>query len=40
MLKDTAFCHLPNNLVISRVKKVMDTAAKTGINAAKTTTKK
>ena len=40
MLKDTAFCHLPNNLVISMVKKVMDTAAKTGINAAKTATKR
>ena len=40
MLTDTAFCHLPKNLLISMVKKVVHTAAKTGINAAKTATKR
>ena len=36
MLKDTAFCHLLENMVINMVKKLMDTATKTGIHAAKT----
>ena len=35
MLKDTAFCHFQENLVINMLKKLMDTATKTGIDAAK-----
>ena len=33
------FCHLQENLVISMAKKLMDTATKTGIDAAKTASK-
>ena len=40
MLKDMAFCHLQENLVINMVKKLMDTATKTGIAAAKTASSK
>ena len=40
MLKNTAFCHLPENLVINMVKKLMDTAAKTGIDPAKSPSKR
>ena len=39
MLKVMAFCHLQENLVINMVKKLMDTATKTGIEAAKTASK-
>ena len=35
-----AFCHLPENLVINMVKKLMDTATKTGIDAAETSSKR
>ena len=37
--KDTAFCCLQENLVINMVKKIMDTATKKGIDAAKTASK-
>ena len=40
MLKVIAFCHLQENLVINMVKKLMDTATKTGIDAAKTASKR
>ena len=40
MLKDTAFCHLLENMVINMVKKLMDTATKTGIDAAETSSKR
>ena len=33
------FCHLQENLVINMVKKLMDTATKTGIDAAKNVSK-
>ena len=36
MLKIMAFCNLQENLEINMVKKLMDTAAKTGMDAAKT----
>ena len=39
MLKDMNFCHLQKNLVINMEKKLMDTAIKTGIHAAKTVSK-
>ena len=39
MLKDTVFCHLQENLVINMVKKLMNTATKTGIDTAKTSSK-
>ena len=39
MLKVIAFCHLQENLVINMVKKLMDTATKTWIDAAKTASK-
>ena len=39
-LKSTAFFHLLENSVIYMVKKLMDNVAKTGIDAAKTTSKK
>ena len=39
MLKDMAFCHLQENLVIN-MKRKMDTATKTGIDAAKTASKR
>ena len=38
-LKDMVFCHLQENLVINMVKKLMDTATKTGIDAAKNVSK-
>ena len=34
------FCHLQENLVISMAKKIIDTATKTGIVAAKTASKR
>ena len=40
MLKDMAFYHLQENLVINMVKKLMDIATKTGIDAAKTASKR
>ena len=40
MLKDMAFCLLLENLEINKVKKLMDTATKTGIDAAKTASKR
>ena len=40
MYKDMAFCHLQENLKINMAKKLMDTATKTGIDAAKTASKK
>ena len=39
MYKDLAFCHLQENVEIWREKKLMDTATKTGIDAAKTASK-
>ena len=39
MLKDMAFCHLQENLVISMEEKLIDTATKTGIDAPKTASK-
>ena len=38
MLKDMALCHFPENLVYG--KKLVDAATKTGIDAAKTASKK
>ena len=35
-----AFCHWQQNLVINLVKKLIDTATKTGIDAGKTTSKR
>ena len=40
MLKNTAFCHLQENYGDKYGKKLMDTATKTGIDAAKTASKK
>ena len=40
MLKVMFFCHLQENVVINMVKKLMDTATKTGIDAAKTASKR
>ena len=40
MLNDMTFCHLQKKLTIAMVKKLMDTATKTGIDAAKTTSKR
>ena len=40
MLKIMVFCHLLKNLVIKMVEKVMDTATKTGIDTAKTPSKR
>ena len=40
MLKDMAFYHSQQNLVINMVKKLMDTATKTGIDAPKTASKR
>ena len=40
MFKDIAFCHLQENLEINMKKKLMDTTTKTGINAAKTASKR
>ena len=39
MLKDMAFCHLPENMVINMGGK-MDTATKTGIDAKKSPSKR
>ena len=39
MLKHIALCHLPKKLMTNMVKKLMDTATKTGIDAAKTASK-
>ena len=39
-VKGTAFCHLQEDLVINMEKKLMDTATKTGIDAAKTASKR
>ena len=39
-LKDMTFCHLQENLGINMVNELMDTATKTGIDAAKTTLKR
>ena len=40
MLNDMAFCSLQENVEIDMVKKLMDTATKTGIEAAKTACKR
>ena len=40
MLKDIAFCHLQENLEISMVVQQMHSATKTGIDAAKTASKR
>ena len=40
MLKDMAFCHLPENLVINMEKKLIDTATKIEVDAAKTASKR
>ena len=40
MLKNMAFRHLQKDLVINMVKKLMDTATKTRIDAAKTASKR
>ena len=40
MLKDMAFCHSQENLEINMIQKLMDTATKTGIDAAKTASKR
>ena len=40
MLKVMVFCNLLKNVVINMEKKLMDTATKTGIDAAKTTSKR
>ena len=40
MFKDMVFYHLQENLEINMVKKLMDTATKTGIKAAKTASKR
>ena len=40
MLKVMVFCHLQNNICNKYGKKLMDTATKTGINAAKTASKR
>ena len=40
MYKDMAFCHLQENLEINMEKKLMDTATKTGLDAAKTASKR
>ena len=40
MLKDTVSYHLHENLVINMVKKLIDTATKTGIDEAKTSSKR
>ena len=40
MLKDMAFCHLPEHLVINTEKKLMDTATETGVDYAKTVSKR
>ena len=40
MLKDMDFCHSQENLEINMIQKLMDTATKTGIDAAKTASKR
>ena len=39
MLKGMAFCHWQEDMVINMVKKLMDTATKTGTDAVKTASK-
>ena len=39
-VEDMSFCHLQENLYINMEKKLMDIATKTGINAAKTASKR
>ena len=40
MLKVMAFCHLQENVEINMVKKIMNTATKTGLDAAETAFKR
>ena len=40
MYKDMAFCHLQENVEMNMVKKLMDTATKTGLDAAKAASKR
>ena len=40
MLKDITFCRLQENLETNMAKKIMDTATKTGIDAAKTASRR
>ena len=40
MYKDMAFCHLQENLEINMEKKLIDTETKTGLDAAKTASKR
>ena len=40
MCKDRAFCHLQEHLEITMGKKIMDTATKAGLDAAKNTSKR
>ena len=40
MLKDTVFCHLPENLLINLVRKLMNSATNIGKDAAKTASKR
>ena len=40
MLKNMVFCHLLHHLEIDMVKKIINTATKTGIDAAKTTSER
>ena len=40
MLKVMVFCHLQENLIINTVKKLIDAATKTEIDAAKTASKR
>ena len=39
-VKVVAFCHLQENLEINMIKKLMDTARKSGIDAGKTASKR
>ena len=40
MYKDMAFCHLQENVEMNMVKKLMDSATKTGLDAAKAASKR
>ena len=40
MLKDMVFCYLPDNFLINMEKKLIDTTTKTGIDAAKTASRR
>ena len=40
MLKVMAFCHLQENVVINMVKKIVNTATKARVDAAKTASKR